>query len=267
MKVLVVQNNAVIADKKASFDKVLKLIEPFSDKKPDLIVLPEVFAVGWLCNVFPREAEEETNSLTLKFLSSLAKNMNANVVGGSYIRKTSDGKLKNTCPVFDRAGNLIAQYNKMHLFSHYEALENKFVTSGKTGVLVNTDVGKIGLSICYDIRFPELYRAYANAGADILVNVAAWPKLRPHHWEVLTKARAVENQIFMIACSQTGKIAGDEYNLGHSAIISSFGDVISSVSEEECAFLSEIDLESMQTLRKNVPTLFDKHSEYRVLEV
>lgn len=259
LNILVIQNNAIISDKKANFDKIEELIAPYKKETVDIIVLPEVWSEGWLCSNFPKLAEEETNSKTLNFLSNIAKSFKAYVFGGSFIRKTEKGTLKNTCPVFNRNGEMIAKYDKMHLFTHLGANEGKYVEIGKKPLLVEIEGIKIGLSICYDIRFCELFRAYSNNGAKIFINMAAWPFSRPHHWKHLQTARAIENQSFMIAVSQCGEIINNEYNLGHSMIISPFGDIIEELDEKEGVIFKSIDLKEVEELRKKVPTLEDKN--------
>lgn len=266
IKVLLVQNSAVIGDKEANFNKVKTLLKSYENSNVDLIVLPELWAVGWYCKCFPESAEEENDSKTLEFLSALAKKFNSNVVGGSYVKKHPDGKLTNTCPVFDRGGNLITQYEKMHLFSHFGADEGKYATKGSKQVIAKTDVAKLGLSICYDIRFPELFRVYTYNGADILINMAAWPKTRKNHWITLQKARAIENQSFVIAVSQTGLINNDEFNLGYSMVISPYGDIIAELGEEEAVLPVEIDLNDMKELRARFPILADRANNYSILE-
>ena len=273
MKIIIVQNCAEIGfndnsvstekTKYKNFEKVEKLLEDFKEEKPDLIVLPELFSTGWYPPIYPKSCELQENSLTLKFLSDLAKEFNSNIVGGSFVLK-SGNNLKNTCPIFDRGGELIAKYEKMHLFSHYEQGEGSFSKSGKKGLIVNTDVGKLGISICYDIRFPELHRAYTYSGADVLINVAAWPKTRLHHYQALARARAVENQIFFIGVTQTGLITNDEYNSGHSLAVSPFGVIIKEADEKECAISFDIDLNEQKNLRQKVPTLKDKKDSYEV---
>ena len=207
--------------------------------------------------------EIEKKSPTMDFLSCLAKDFKSNVIGGSFVLKTDDG-LKNTCPIFNRDGSLIGKYEKMHLFSHYSQGEGDYSTCGKKGLIVKTDVGKIGVSICYDIRFPELQRAYIFNGADILVNVAAWPKTRLHHYQTLVRARAVENQIFTIGVTQTGLIQGDEYNSGGSLAVNPFGDIITMLDEKECAAEFNIDLNEEIALREKVPTLKDRKNVYSI---
>lgn len=273
MKAIIVQNCAEIGfnddskytinTKNKNFEKIKKLLSDFKEKTADLIILPELFSTGWYPPIYPKSCEDEDNSPTLEFLSQLAKSYNANVVGGSFVLKTESG-LKNTCPVFDRNGKLIGKYEKMHLFSHYDQGEGTFSKSGKNGLIVKTDIGKLGISICYDIRFPELHRAYTYSGADILINVAAWPKTRLHHYQTLARARAVENQCFFIGVTQTGLINNDEYNSGHSLAVTPFGNTIVEADEKECAISFDINLKEETELRQKVPTLNDKKDSYEI---
>lgn len=273
MKIIIVQNRALIGfndnskytieTKNKNFENITSLLENFKGERADLIILPELFSTGWYPPIYPMSFELENESPTLNFLSNLAKQFKSNVVGGSFVLKTQEG-LKNTCPIFNREGNLIAKYEKLHLFSHYEQGEGDFSKSGKNGLIVKTDIGNLGISICYDIRFPELHRAYTFSGADILINVAAWPKTRLHHYQSLARARAVENQIFFIGVTQTGLIAKDDYNSGHSLAVNPFGDIIIEANEDECAISFEIDLDEQKKLRQKVPTLKDKKESYEI---
>ena len=123
----------------------------------------------------------------------------------------------------------------------------------------------MGLSICYDIRFPEIYRAYRKAGADILVNMAAWPKSRKIHWDSLTTARAVENQSYFVALTQTGLLSNGEENLGHSMIIDYEGKVMDEIEEIEGAIYAEADLEKMYEFRDKCTVLKDIKNSYEVV--
>src|SRR5574344_1556686 len=190
LKILAVQISSVIADKYSNFEKVEKLISQNIEKDTDLIVLPEVWTVGWDCNKFKNSAENLKNSETINFLSKIAKKYNSNIAGGSFITKNDDGKFYNTSPFLNRKGALVTTYDKMHLFSYYGCDEGKYVDCGKNPVCITLDNGvKIGLTICYDIRFPEIYRAYRKSGVDLFINSAAWSVTKPIPWEVLTKSR------------------------------------------------------------------------------
>ena len=261
MKVLVVQNNAVLNNKSANFDRVEKLLEPYLNVETDLIVLPEVWAGGWDCSTFKDAAEPPGDCPTIEFLKYLAYHHEALVVGGSYIRKTKDGEYKNTCPVISGSGQVVALYDKMHLFSHKGSQEHKYVSHGDSLLMLNTGETRIGLTVCYDIRFPEIFRQYSLNGAEILINTAAWGRNKLLHWEIMQNARAIETQCYMLAADQTGLIIDDEYNLGHSMVISPWGDVIGSLGEEEGCILADLDLEKLRELRRNFPLLSDRRNQ------
>lgn len=263
LKILAIQMSSKIGVKCDNFSKAADLIEKSIKSETDIIILPEVWTVGWKPVEFESSAEDLENSETIKFLSNIAKKHNVNIIGGSFI--TSKQKaLYNTCPVINRKGELISTYDKMHLFSYYGCDENKFIEKGKKPTLVEIDRVKIGLTICYDMRFPEIYRTYRRAGADLLINMAAWPKSRAIHWEVLAKARAVENQCFMIALTQSGLIEGNEWNLGHSMIIDCKGEVVSEIKEGEGAMFAEIKFNEMYKFREKCTVLLDIHDNYDV---
>lgn len=267
LKILAVQMCSKIGDKEANFSKITNIIEQNIHKYANgiaVIILPEVWAVGWKPSVFVDSAENLENSETIKFLSEIAKKYNVNIIGGSFITKNDD-KYYNTCPVIDRQGKLITTYNKMHLFSYYGCAEGNFVENGLNPTVVEVDGTKIGLTICYDIRFPEIYRAYRKAGADVLVNMAAWPKSRAVHWKALSKARAIENQCFMIALTQSGLIEENEYNLGYSRLIDYNGEVISEIKDDlEGVMFAELEFEEMYEFREKCTVLLDIHDRYDV---
>lgn len=258
-----IQINAKIRDKKANFDKVKMLVER-DVQNADIVVLPEVWTCGWAPRYFRQCAENLQDSETLDFLSGLAKKCNSWIIGGSFITK-SDGHYYNTCPVLNRNGKLVATYSKNHLFSYYGCDEGKFVETGKSPVMVNIEGVKFGLTICYDIRFPEIYRAYRKAGADLLVNCAAWGLQKPIPWECLTRSRAVENQTYLLALTQSGCIENNEYNLGHSRIIDYKGETISEIKDQkEGAMNALLDFNSMYEFRQKCTCLNDIRESYEV---
>lgn len=267
-RILIVQNAPKIRHKEQNLKDVEKMLKQHDGETFDLIVFPELFAVGWHPESFVENAETTENSPTLALLKETAKKFNSNVIGGSYVLKEKDGTLRNACPFINRHGEVLAHYYKMHLFSHFVYNEGKNLTSGEQGLVVNSDIGKIGISICYDIRFPELFRAYAFQGADLLVEVAAWPKYRQNHWETLSKARAIENQSFMIAVSQSGHIMDEEWNLGHSMVVAPYGEVVCETGFDSCTQIVEIDLDEARKLKKEFTILKDrKPLPYSVKEI
>ena len=301
IKISAIQMNSKIGDKNANIEKVRTLIERDVDKDVDIIVLPEVWTVGWAPARFQESAEEvadeqmirgleewsfndsnmnkflqkqqndnsySSNPLflysSLNFLSTIARTYSAWVIGGSVITK-QDGKFYNTCPVFNREGELVATYSKNHLFSYYGSDEGKYVEKGSSPVMVNIDGVKVGLTICYDIRFPEIYRAYRKAGADLLVNCAAWGLKKPIPWECMTRSRAVENQAYFVALTQSGYIEDGEWNIGHSRIIDYKGETISEIKDQkEGAMTAVIDLKPMYDFREKCRCIDDIRDNYEV---
>ncbi len=257
-----VQMCAETGSKEANFEKLKKLLANI--KKTDVIVLPEVWAVGWSCADFRKNAEEIETSETVEFLSEIARTFNANIIGGSFIRKTKDGIYYNSCPVLNRDGKTVALYDKNHLYSYYGCDEGKFVTAGKNPVMVNLDGINFGLTICYDIRFPEIYRAYRKAGADVLINCAAWASTKPVPWEMMTKSRAIENQTFTVAVNQFGPMKNNETNLGHSRIIDYNGNVLSEISDGEGVIQADLNFNEMYAFREKCTVLKDIKESYEV---
>ena len=261
IKGLIVQNSAIIGNKQATIDNVSRLLAPFEGKRFDFITFPEVWACGWCCETFKQNAETLENSETLDFLKQIALDFQATVFGGSFIRKVSENNYRNTCPVIDKYGNLRALYDKMHLFLQKGSEENKYVTPGNILMLVDTGWAKIGLSVCYDIRYPEIYREYSKHGAEIFINSAAWNRNKLEHWLIMHRARAIENQCYMVVADQCGKIKENEYNLGHSLVADAWGDVEYTLLEEEGCLEVELDLDRLKKLREDFPLLKDRRDQ------
>ena len=265
IKLLAIQLESAIGDLDLNINTVENLLCANLNKYPDadFVFLPEVWTIGWHCPSFVDSAENLEDSKTIKMLKKVAKQYQVNIIGGSFIEKFGN-QLFNTSPVIDRQGSLLCTYNKNHLFSYYGDSEGDYITQGKNPVMVNVEGVKLGLTICYDIRFPEIYRAYRKAGADILVNMAAWPKSRKIHWDSLTTARAVENQSYFVALTQTGLLEDGSENLGHSMIISFDGNIIDEINEIEGAIFAEVDLEKMYAFREKCTVLEDIKDSYEV---
>ena len=257
------QMQSIIGDVEANCKKVNELVQSHNLNDIDMLVLPEVWTCGWFCEKFKETAQDINNSKAINLLSDIAQKYNINIIGGSIIEKRDD-KYFNTCPVLNRKGELIATYSKNHLYSYYGCNEGNYITCGDAPVMVNLEGINYGLTICYDIRFPEIYRAYRKAGADVFVNCAAWGSTKPVPWEVMTKSRAVENQCYMIALTQTGHIINDEYNLGESRIIDYKGEELSTIIKKEGITSAKISLNEMYDFRQKCTILNDIKDSYEV---
>lgn len=302
MKISAIQMNSKIGDVKANIEKVKTLIERDVESDVDLIILPEVWTCGWKPDVFQSTAEvircgewsvesevvskavlneyhsdsyikystlnpPHSKLNVLYFLSNIAKQYNSWVIGGSVITKR-DEKFYNSCPVFGRNGELVCIYDKNHLFSYYGCQEGSFVEKGKSPVMVDIEGINVGLTICYDIRFPEIYRAYRKAGADLLVNVAAWGLNKPVPWECMTRSRAVENQTYTVALTQCGYVEGDVYNIGHSRILDYKGETLSEIKDQkEGAMTAVLDFGEMYDFRDKCRCIDDIKENYEVIKL
>lgn len=265
MKISAIQMCSRVGDKQFNIDKLSQIIERDVPIDSDLIVLPEVWTVGWSPKIFQQCAEDIENSSTINFLSGIAKKYNFWIIGGSIILK-KNGNFYNICPVINRSGELVSMYAKSHLYSYYGCDEGRFVKSGSNPVLVDIEGIKTGLTICYDIRFPEIYRAYRKAGADLLINCAAWGLKKPIPWECMTRCRAVENQTYMVALTQAGYIEDDEWNIGHSRIIDYKGETVSEIKDQkEGAMTAILDFKPMYEFREKCKCIDDIKEKYEVL--
>ena len=266
INVTAIQMSSELGDKQKNIKKIKKLISQNVKKEPDIVILPEVWTVGWACEYFKESAEDLKTGEVTNFLSQTAKDFNVNIIGGSYIT-IQNGNLYNTCPVFNRNGELIAYYNKCHLYSYYGDTEGEIVKNGENPVMVTIEGARIGLSICYDIRFPEIYRAYALKGVDLIVNVAAWGIKKEIPWVSMTHSRAVENQCYFVALTQSGAILNGDYNLGKSAIIDYKGDNLSQIDSGEGAISAELDFNAQNLFRSKCAVFKDIHKNYEVKEI
>ncbi|MBO6256910.1 hypothetical protein J6N69_02590 [bacterium] len=263
VNISMLQMSSVIGDVEANISKIDTIIKQELPQNCDVLVLPEVWTCGWVCDKFIETAGNINNSSVINFLSTIAKNYNINIIGGSFIEERN-GNYYNTCPIFDRNGKLVTTYSKNHLYSYYGCNEDKYISKGENPVMVCLDGINYGLTICYDIRFPEIYRAYRKSGADILVNCAAWGSNKPIPWEMMTKSRAIENQCYMVALTQCGRITDNEYNLGQSRIIDYKGEELCFIENKEGIGSVEISLDEMYQFRQKCTILNDIKDSYEV---
>ena len=267
IKLLAIQLESAIGDLNLNIKSVQNLLHANLEKygKVDFVFLPELWTVGWDCPSLPDCAETLETAESVGMLCSIAKEYGVNIIGGSFVNK-SEEKLYNTCPVINRSGKVVCTYNKNHLYSYNGDTENSYITAGSNPVMADVEGVKLGLTVCYDIRFPEIYRAYRKAGADILVNMAAWPKSRKIHWDTLSRARAIENQSYVVALTQTGLLADGSESLGHSMIIDYDGKILCEIEDKEGGIFAEIDLDKMYNFREKCTILKDVKNSYEVIK-
>jgi deaminated glutathione amidase len=249
------------SDMDRNFDRARALVHHAVDRGATFVVLPEVFA--WR----GAKADEAAHATPLPgrvsdFLRGLAKDLRTTLVGGSFLERVpQETRAFNTSLLVDPEGAIRGVYRKIHLFDvdlpgQVTVRESDGRMPGADTVAVGTSVGTIGMSICYDLRFPELYRRLARAGADIVVVPSAFTFVTGSaHWEPLLRARAIENQVYVIAPDQTGTSPHGFRDYGNSLIVDPWGTVIARAGDGEQVVTAEIDLERVARVRREMPCL------------
>lgn len=230
-----------------------RLVAEAARRGSDLLVLPELWATGY--DLARAEFYATPTEMgVFRGIAGLARDYGLAIVGSS-LSLTDRGGYANTAVFHTAAGEAIGEYSKIHLFRLME--EDQYLTAGDKRALVATEWGPIGLAICYDLRFPELFRAYALAGATAVIIPAEWPYPRTEHWRTLLRARAIENQMFVIACNRVGT-SGDTTFCGRSAIIDPWGETVIEGGDTEMLLTATIDLAQVTAVRQRIPVFADR---------
>lgn len=222
----------------------------------EFVMLPELWVQGGFAfPTFPESAESITGP-AVTALQAAAKEAAVWLHGGSLVTRDDDGKLRNTAIVISPTGELVTKYAKRHLFG-FSGGETTVLTAGDDLVTVDLPWGRAGLSICYDLRFPEMYRALLDLGSKFFLIPSAWPERRIAHWSLLTRARAVENQCFVISCNGVG-VQGDTVLGGRSVIVDPWGAVLAEGGDDEEVLTCDLDIETIDKTREIFPVLKDR---------
>lgn len=270
LKLALCQMN-VIDDKKENLMKASSMITAGS-KNADFIVLPEMFNCPYSNDKFIEYGEAENDSYTLNIISKLAKSNQVYILAGSIPEKEND-ELYNTSYLFNQKGEIIAKHRKMHLFDidvkdKITFKESDVLTAGNDFTIAQTDFGKIGIGICYDIRFPELARILVENGALMLFYPGAFNMTTgPAHWELLFRARALDNQVYCIGVAPALNENASYHSFGHSIVANPWGEIIAEADQEEEIVYCEIDLDEIKKVREELPLLKNKREDlYEVLK-
>jgi len=257
------------ADVSANLENAGQLLEEAAHAEARVAVLPENFAFMGLADVDKRKvAEAEGSGPIQQFLASTAARLRLWIVAGTMpMRVPGEDRVAAACPVYDASGRLVARYDKIHLFDvdipdrdeRYHESAN--IVPGKTSIVADTPVGRIGLTVCYDVRFPELFRQLGAAGAQLFTVPSAFtaPTGRAH-WESLLRARAIENLCYVVAPAQSGFHQNRRETYGDSMIIDYWGRVLCRKPRGRGVLVAEVDLERQREVRASFPVL-----EHRVL--
>lgn len=246
-------------------------LEKIKDEKPDFVILPEMFCCPYQTQNFPVYAEEEGGPVWQQ-LSEYAKQYGIYLIGGSMPEKDAEGKVYNTSYIFDRQGKQIGKHRKVHLFDidvtgGQTFKESDTLTAGDHDTVFDTEFGRMGVMLCFDIRFPELARMMVNDGAKAIFVPAAFNMTTgPAHWELSFRTRALDNQIYMIGCAPMRDESAGYISWGHSIVTDPWGRVIDMLDEKEGVLLTELDLDYEEQVREELPLLKSRRKDMYRLE-
>ncbi len=240
-------------------DRVVALVE--QQRGHDLVVLPELWSAGGFDYRAWEEKAQDPDGPVAQRLAPAAASNGAYVHAGSIVERSAtpgpEGKhLWNTSLLFDRSGALLASYRKIHRFG-FAGGEPKLMEAGGDLAVADVDGVPTGLTTCYDLRFPELYRSYVDRGVELMLVPAAWPAARVDAWRILLQARAIENQTWVVACNTAGTHAKTEMG-GHSAVIAPTGEVVAEAGTDQEVLSVEIDPGAVREAREAFPVLADR---------
>lgn len=246
-------------------------LEKIKDEKPDFVILPEMFCCPYQTQNFPVYAEEEGGPVWQQ-LSEYANQYGIYLIGGSIPEKDAEGKVYNTSYIFDRQGKQIGKHRKVHLFDidvtgGQTFKESDTLTAGDHDTVFDTEFGRMGVILCFDIRFPELARMMVNDGAKAIFVPAAFNMTTgPAHWELSFRTRALDNQIYMIGCAPMRDESAGYISWGHSIVTDPWGRVIDMLDEKEGVLLTELDLDYEEQVREELPLLKSRRKDMYRLE-
>jgi nitrilase len=266
IRVAAIQMNST-PDKAQNLATARRLFKEATEKCPYIIAFPETFNMLSGKSADIREEAETIRGLTVETLREWAAEYNVWILGGSIFLKSSKKDLvTNTSLLINPDGDIAARYDKIHLFDAEISgdktayRESNIVKAGKKPVMAQTPWGTVGLSICFDLRFPELYRAYAAKAARIIFVPAAFTETTGKaHWDILTRARAIENQAFVIAPAQTGSPYPGRNTYGHTRIVDPWGEVLAEHKTGSGVIVTELDFKRQDEIRRSLPVLTISH--------
>lgn len=261
MKVAIAQLTASM-DKTLNVQKAADYIGRAKAEGADFVILPEMYSAPATpkSGVLPAEVAEPLDGPFVSGLAEAAREHGVYVVCGVFESIAGDEKRAyNTTVFLNRSGELIHAYRKTHLYDAFSYKESDFIAAGDNPYeAVETEFGKIGLMVCYEVRFPEIAREFALQGADILFVPAGWVAgaMKEDHWETLVRARAIENTMFICAADQVGNIFA-----GRSMIVDPMGVAVASAGEEETLLIAKLDLDRIQRVRGKLPSVANRRAE------
>lgn len=261
----------VVDDKAINLDKAISMIGKAAKSGADMVVLPEMFNSPYDTNKFQEYAESPNTSQSLKTVSNAAKDHDIYLVAGSIPEQLKEN-LYNSCFIFNRKGQILDVYRKLHLFDvdipDISFRESETITAGNHVIVIKTGPIRIGVAICYDIRFPELFRLMALRNADLIVVPGAFNMITgPAHWETTVRARAIDNQVYVAAASPAPNKKLSYVAYGHSIIVDPWGKIIAKAGDDEEIIYATIDTSYIKKVRRELPILKNRRTDiYELIE-
>lgn len=265
IKIAAIQMSTV-EDKMENVRTVKTYLEKIKDENPDFVILPEMFCCPYQTENFPIYAEKEGGPVWQQ-LSGYAKQYGIYLIGGSMPEKDAEGNVYNTSYIFDREGKQIGKHRKVHLFDidvkgGQTFKESDTLTAGDSDTVFDTEFGKIGVMLCFDIRFPELSRMMVNDGAKVIFVPDAFNMTTgPAHWELSFRTRALDNQIYMVGCAPARDVSAGYISWGHSIVTDPWGRVTGMLDENEGILLAELDMDYEEQVREELPLLKSRRKD------
>lgn len=256
LKISLAQMNLILGEPRANLDTVRLMAAEAARRGSQMLVLPELWSTGYdLENA--AEYATELHEGIFSEVREMATHHQLYILG-SCLSLLGEGQYGNTAVLCNPQGEIMADYSKIHLFRLMQ--EEQYLTAGDHLTLVDSEWGKLGLAICYDLRFPEMFRRYALDGAKVVFLPSEWPHPRLAHWQTLLRARAIENQLYLVACNRVGRSKDTDF-FGHSCIVDPWGQPLIEAGEEEMLVTCEIDLGRVDEVRRKIPIFEDRRPE------
>lgn len=253
-------------DKAAALAKAEDMVRKAAASGAELVVLPEMFQCPYDNSLFKEYSESPDDSITLRRLSEWASAYHIYLIGGS-IPENDDGRIYNTSFAFDPEGKRIGRHRKVHLFDidvpgKIRFMESDVLSPGEDVTVIDTAFGKIGIAICFDMRFPELMRRMALRGARLIVIPAAFNLTTgPAHWRMTARMRALDNQLFFLVVSGARDMDFSYHAYGHTMLTNPWGDVVCELDEKEGILIADVDLDSIERFRSELPIMRSRRED------
>lgn len=249
------QMNIALGDTRKNIQQFEALATEAARRGSHIVVFPELWSTGYALED-ARELGAQLNAGDFAHVSTFATQQKVSIVGSMLEKRGLE--VANSATFFAPNGKLLGVYRKIHLFRLME--EDRYLQPGAAPLLMELPWGKTGIAICYDLRFPELFRRYAVDGAKLIIIPAEWPLQRVEHWRALLQARAIENQCYIVACNAVG-MTGETAFAGHSMIVDPWGKILIEGGEAPMLLTAEIELDLVDEVRQRIPVFADRRPD------